>query len=314
VSSGRITPQPTNRSTRATRAPVDWQFNCKSDNDGNDATSIYPNYRNSPLVQIPDCPDSPARPAYIDLLRTYVNGVAATPIPPTGWTLWSPRSCSPGSITVTGNVRVDCPGGFNVGNGTTVTINGNVIFDGPVNVGNGGTLSVNALNGVPSMSTYDATCAPTDPEAAPASCPQYSSAAAAWVYMRNGNLDVRDTLRLKNTMLYQHNGFINVIAGATPIWESPDEGGFRGLAYWNEKPSTSSTDYQLLGGGQMQLEGTFFTPEARPLRLRGGGLQNALQAQFISNSLDVGGNGVLSLDPLTDKGTSVTAPTGVLIR
>jgi hypothetical protein len=313
ISSGRINPQPANRPTRATRAPVDWQFNCKNDGDGNDATSIYPDYRSSPRVQIPDCPLG--RPAYMDLLRTYVGTSGA---PATGnWQTWSPtRSCSPASLSVaTGNWLVNCPAGFNVNNGVTVEINGNVIFDGPVNVGNGGTLKINTTNTNTTMRNQDANCAPVDTvNGIPTSCPRYNSQSAAYVYMRNGNLDVRATLQMGHTMLYQHNGFINVIAGATPIWTSPDEGGFTGLAYWNEKPSTSSTDYQLLGGGQMQLEGTFFTPEARPLRLRGGGLQNALQAQFISNSLDVGGNGVLSLDPLTNKGVPDSPPSGVLIR
>jgi hypothetical protein len=165
------------------------------------------------------------------------------------------------------------------------------------------------------MATTSLTCAPIDPATTPPKlCPTTSSLKAAYIFMRNGNLDVRDRLTFNHTTLYQHNGFINVIAGAVPNWTSPDEGAFRGLSYWNEKPSNSATDFQLLGGGAMQLEGTFFTPEARPLRLRGGGLQNALQAQFISNSLDVGGNGVLSLDPLTNKGVAISTPAGVLIR
>ena len=311
VSSGRVSPQPTNRPTRATRSPVDWQFNCKNDNDGNDATSIYPDYRSSPLVQIPDCPTG--RPAYIDALRAFVGTSGQ---PQSGvWTRWTTsRSCSPptGTTTVTANTWVDCPGGFTVGNNTVVEINGNVVFDGPVNVGNGGTLRVNANNPVATMSP---SCAPADPTVTfPAFCGTESSAKAAWIYMRNGNLDVRQNFILNKTTLYQHNGYINIIAGALPQWTSPDEGGFTGLALWNEKVSSSSTDFQLLGGGAMVLEGTFFVPEAKPLRLRGGGLQNALQAQFISNSLDVGGNGVLSLDPLTSKGVSVTVPVGILIR
>ena len=313
VSSGRISPAPVNRPARATRSPVDWQFNCKNDGDGNGATSIYPDYRTSPLVQIPDCPHT-ARPAYIDALRAYVG---TSGVPTSGvWQTWAPgRSCSPPvgvTIAPAGNWLVNCPGGFNIGNGSVVQFNGNVIFDGPVNVGNGGTLSVNANNPTPTMGPA---CAPADPDLTPPQfCGGSSSQKAAWVYMRSGNLDVRANLFLNKTTLYQHNGFINIIAGALPIWTSPDEGGFTGLALWNEKPSNSSTDFQLLGGGAMQLEGTFFVPEAKPLRLRGGGLQNALQAQFIANSLDVGGNGVLSLDPLTNKGVSIDEPTGILIR
>jgi hypothetical protein len=319
ISSGKISPAPVNRVTRATRSPVDWQFNCKSDNDGNDATSIYPDYRSVPLVPIPDCPESSIRDPYMDQLRTTVKTTVGQ-VPGGGtWTTWSPtQSCSPGvgTLTVTtGNWYVNCPAGFNVGNNTTVEINGNVVFDGPVSVGNGGTLRINTANTNTTMANTSTTCAPADPtETPPKLCAGSSSQKAAYVFMRNGNLDVRQNLTLMKTMLYQHNGYINIIAGAVPIWTSPDEGAFTGLSFWNEKPSSSATDFQLLGGGTMQLEGTFFTPEAAPLRLRGGGLQNALQAQFISNSLDVGGNGVLSLDPLTNKGVAISTPTGVLIR
>lgn len=314
VSSGRISPAPTNRSTRATRSPVDHQFNCKSDNDGNDATSIYPDYRSSPRVRIPDCESAAIRGPYIDQLRAAI-GTAGQP---SGFVSWAPRSCSPASVTVArNNWYVDCPAGFNIGNGVTVEINGNVVFTGNVTVQNGGTLRINtSLTQAPaSLTTTAPSCAPADPETTPpVLCPTRSSQKSAYIYMRNGNLDVRNNFVLNRTVLYQHNGYINIIAGALPVWSSPDEGAFTGLALWNEKIAAGSNDFQLLGGGGMVLEGTFFTPEARPLRLRGGGLQSALQAQFISNSLDVGGNGVLSLDPLTNKGVSVSTPAGVLIR
>lgn len=314
VSSGRLSPAPTNRSTRATRSPVDHQFNCKSDNDGNDATSIYPNYRSSPLVQIPDCADAAIRPAYIDGLRAAI-GTAGQPA---GFVPWAPRSCSPGTMTLArNNWYVDCPGGFSVPNGSTVEINGNVVFTGNVTVQNGGTLRINTstTDAPVSLTTTAPSCAPADPTTTPpALCPTRSSQKAAYIYMRNGSLDVRQNFVLNRTTLYQHNGYLNIQSGALPVWTSPDEGAFTGLALWNEKIATSASDFQLLGGGSMVLEGTFFTPEAKPLRLRGGGLQNALQAQFISNSLDVGGNGVLSLDPLTNKGVSTSTPAGVLIR
>ena len=315
VSSGRISPQPIGRPTRATRAPVDHQFNCKSDLDGNENTSIYPPYRTTPeRVEIPDCPDAPGRPAYIDQLKAAV-GVTPGVMPGGGgtWNVWAPaRSCNaPNFTSLSGNWWINCPN-FNVPNATTVSLNGNVVFDGNVSVGNGGNLQVNTNNPIASMSTLGAACAPVDPEVTPPTlCPSFSSQKAAYVFMRGGVLDVRERMTLHKTALYQHTGHINIIAGATPIWTSPDEGAFRGLSLWSE---TSSTNYQILGGGSMNLEGTFFTPEAKPMRLTGGGAQNALQAQFISNALLVQGNAVLALEPLTTKGVSQNSPVGALIR
>lgn len=303
VASGRVTPQPMPRSQRATRAPVDYQFNCRPDADGNPATSAYPIYH--AIVDIPDCPSS-STPAYIDQLRAFVGTSGAPP----GFTTWT-GGCTPNTLpAVTGNYFVDCPT-FNPRG--IITFNGNVVFRGGISLNAGGGLIVNPANTNADLRTQQLSCDPptSDPPVAPVLCPQRNAPDAAYVYMRNGDISMSGGLiTLTKTMLYQHNGIVSITGGAPPVWTSPDAGAFKGLSLWSEKAGV----FNLQGGSSLNLEGTYFTPEAAPFKLTGGGSFLPLQAQFIAYHLEISGGGVLNLEPLTTKGVSVSDARGVLIR
>lgn len=75
VSGGRVTPQPVGSSKRATRAPVDWRYNCKA------AYPAYPAYHS---ITVPPCPKN--TPPYLDNLIAAVT--AANP-DTSGFQRWS---------------------------------------------------------------------------------------------------------------------------------------------------------------------------------------------------------------------------------
>ena len=62
---------------------------------------------------------------------------------------------------------------------------------------------------------------------------------------------------------------------------SPIEGPLASLALWSEQ---SSNKFQMNGGAGVQLSGAFFTPEATPFSLAGGGNWRQLNAQFVSTN------------------------------
>ncbi len=154
TSGGRLTPQP-QHGDPASRAYVDWRWNCKAG---------YPAFHG---VNIFDCPNTAAKGgtsyAYIDNLKTAI-GTSGTP--GTGsWTTIGPGGgqCSPNaSITYpVGNYYVRCTkgnNGFVINGGVTVTFaGGNVVFEDNVTVSNGGTLNVNTAN---TTATLSSSCTP----------------------------------------------------------------------------------------------------------------------------------------------------------
>jgi hypothetical protein len=312
VSSGRVSPQPLSADDRATRAPVDWNWNCKSSltgspvAPGSSPASAYPNYRT--LVPIPNCPTALTRPAYIDGLRAAIGTTASPGTDIASFNRWttSGKSCSPsGLTTVNGNWWIDCPN-LSLGNGTTVTINGNVVLDGSLSMTNGSVLNVNAANPLTNLtgSCLGTTGVPAD------LCPLQSAATHAYLYMRNGDINITGgSFQMNKTMVYLHDGTVK-LNSAGPTWTSPDEGAFRGLSLWSEK----ETDFSMAGNGTLNLEGTFFTPNAIPFKLTGGGGFFPLQAQFISYHLDVSGGGLLNLVPNPSKNITLPPKSGVLIR
>jgi Flp pilus assembly protein TadG len=323
VSSGRVAPQPTGAEERATRAPVDWVWNCKSTEGGAPVAnpgstvgppSAYPDFKG--IVPITNCTDYAIRDPYIDQLRAFVNpsGQMDTPFIP--WT--GPGSlgysCAPNGLIETPagtNVWINCAN-FSLGNGSTVRIKGNVVMDGGLSMTNGSTFEINVGNSPANftgscLGVVDADGTQTVP---PDLCPTESAASAAWLYMRNGDMNITGgSINFRKTMVYLNNGTVKLNA-AGPTWTSPDDGAFRGLSLWSEK----ETDFSMAGNGTLDLEGTFFTPNAIPFKLTGGGGFFPLQAQFISYHLDVSGGGLLNLVPNLGKGVSLPPRTGVLIR
>jgi hypothetical protein len=116
-------------------------------------------------------------------------------------------------------------------------------------------------------------------------------------------------------MVYSASGYVKINA-SPPTWLAPTEGPFSYLGLWSDMSSTSNNTgkFSMAGGAGVQLSGVFFTPEAAPFRLSGGGTWGQQNAQFISYQLQVNGGGTLTMAP--DPTNSVKAPTlaGTLIR
>jgi hypothetical protein len=66
-------------------------------------------------------------------------------------------------------------------------------------------------------------------------------------------------------------------------------------------PSTATnaqlSSFTITGGSGANLAGVFFTPEANPFKIAGGGNWGQQHAQFIAFQLTVTGGGVLSMAP-----------------
>lgn len=272
VSDGSLSPQPVPRANRATRAPVDHRYNCKPS---------YPDYHGIP---VDGCQDG--LPPHIDNLRTAV-GASGTP---TGFLRWTDfYGCNNPTVPATGlngNWHVDCTS-FKLTSNTVVFNEGNIVFDGDISL-TGGSLSFNDDN---TNGPLSATC-----RATVVGCLSTSSPDAAWVYQRSGNLSLTggSTLFLKHTMLLQENGFFEIAGGSPPVWSSPVDGPFAGLSVWTEK---ASSKFSISGGASMELEGTFFTPEANPMSISGGAPVSPQQAQFVSRKVSVNGGASIQLSP-----------------
>lgn len=292
VASLTLYPQPIRRASRATRAPVDHVYNCQTS---------YPDYHG---IAVAGC-TSGVDP-YINDLRTEIGAIGT----PAGFQLWSNSyGCNNPTTPVgglTGNWRVDCSTFRLTGN--TVTFNdGNVIFDGDITL-TSGQLNFNAAN---PASSLPAACLNSVIDAV-TDCVAESSEFASWVYMRSGNLTLTGGgLTANHAMIYQHDGYFSVSGGSPPIWTSPSEGPFAGLAVWSEK---SSGKYKINGGASMNLEGVFFTPEAASLNISGGAPVIPQRAQFVSYRLAVSGGASLTLSPNPDLSVTLAPDAPLLIR
>lgn len=287
VSSGRVSPQPVSQDVRATRAPVDWKYNCKS---------TYPNYKGIPIE---GCATGGA--PYVDNLVSALGSSGQ----PAGYQRWSSvNGCNATSATVSGNWWIDCTT-LTVGNGANLTFSGgNVVMDGTLKM-TGGSFNVNTANTTSSLS---ASCTPPTVQTP---CLTSSSSKAAFLYQRAGDINITGgTLNLQKTAVVQKSGFL-LVNSSPPTWIAPTEGPFSGLAFWSE---LSSNKFQMAGGAGVLLSGVFFTPEAAPFSLSGGGTWGQQSAQFISYQLSVTGGGIANLVPdLNLVGLRNTKP-GLLIR
>jgi hypothetical protein len=304
VQANRLLPQPRPSGERATRAPVDWTFNCKAS---------YPNYKPGTVaVPIESCPSTGdgAHFPYIDNLVAAIGNTTGS-APATGaWQRWTTggggHSCNPsGNTTVTGNWWVDCST-LSVGGGATVTFaNGNVVMDGHLKLTGSGAVSMNTANAV---ATLPASCLPPT-VATP--CVNNASTNAAFLYMRNGDLNLNGGgINFNRVFVYQANGVLGNTGGSPPTWSAPTEGPFAYLALWSEKQSTA---YQINGGASMALQGIYFTPYG-DMSLAGGSPVAQQHAQFISRSLAVSGGATFNLAPDGNNFISIPPKAGTLIR
>jgi hypothetical protein len=196
IATGHLSPTPTPRRRPVTRAPVDWEFNCKT--AGRDGVA----------GNADDCAGATGSSAYIDLLRTRYGGAGA----PAGFpTYTGPCATGPNDapITVVGNVFVNCPT-FKIAN-TVRFRDGDVVFAGAVDV-QGGSLSIND--------------APNDNPAGDH---------IAYFRSGGLDKDAQGKVHLPKVFVYLANGTIDLGAGSGEVvWTAPYSGNFDKLALWSE--------------------------------------------------------------------------------
>jgi len=310
VSSGAIKPQPVHGST-ASRASIDWRYNCKSS---------YPAFHGVTITPCPYTTDlGGTNYPYIDQLKAAIGTIGT----PTGFNKIQGGACTAnaGTTRYTGNTYVNCTrgnNGFVVGNGSTVTFDGNVVFEDNVTIQQGGTLNINTNNPTTSLPT---SCTTPSTSLPCTTTVDSSSTKAAFVYFRGDNSTVfqtntGSTVNMNHVFVYGGTGAIN-FSGNAPTWTAPIEGPFTGgsiagvnypgLSYWTDMPSTASnaqlSGFKLTGGAGAAFSGLFFTPEAQPFNLTGGGNWGQVHAQFISYDLKIDGGAILQMAP---------DPTGIL--
>jgi hypothetical protein len=287
-SGGNLTnpnPLPSRLPVRLTRAPVDHRYNCWPDYTTPPAGV---GWASDPLTttnqqDIPGCIDGTPDHIY-DLINSVGQNGSA------GYTDWTSLgypcdipSSSP-SITVGGNVRIDCAD-FTV----RVTVNidgGNVIFDGNVNV-TGGTGHLNIQN---------------------------TLASPGWAFFRDGTLAKSGdaSLTINNTAAYMSKTSRVAMAGGdgTLTWIAPNSGNFDDLALWSDSP----LQHDWAGQAGLTMEGIFFMPQAH-VEYSGNGGQNQTRAQWVADKLTARGQGQLLVSPAFGRAVEFPInPQTILIR
>jgi hypothetical protein len=287
VSGSRLAPQPVPAPRRATRAPVDWKWNCKAS---------YPNYLGVPIE---GCRDTDERDAYIDALVDAIPSSGK----PSDYTRWTDHyNCTvQGALEVpAGDWYIDCST-LRINNNRGVSFKGgNIVADGTITTAGNGMFRTNVDH--PSAAGSES-CLPPEGEVP---CIDKSTAKASFLYLRDGgNIDVSSgagtdgapAFQLNHTAVYMEDGYVTAGGGAALRWLAPTEGPFAGLALWSENEQESINSYSLTGSGLMEMAGAFFTPYAWTLKLSGGATWNVKNAQFISQGIAVSGGAEMYLAP-----------------
>src|ERR1044071_899942 len=132
----------------------------------------------------------------------------------------------------------------------------------------------------------------------PSPCLNQSSAKAAFICSRAGSFNLTGgNINFNHTTLYQEAGYLKMASATPPVWSGATEGPFKGLAMWSE---LSSNKFQINGGTSVSLSGCFFTPEANPMSLAGGGNWGQLHAQFIAFHIMLSGGANITMTPDPD--------------
>ena len=109
------------------------------------------------------------------------------------------------------------------------------------------------------------------------------------------------------------------VSGGTIDWSAPnvkndpanlpdstDFANFEDLALWSETSGAGGSAWDVVGDGGLSLSGIFFTPNADPFKLAGGGSIDIYEAQFITRKLRVTGGATLAMQP--DAHNSILIP------
>ncbi|HEX9775714.1 MAG TPA: hypothetical protein VGB83_09065 [Actinomycetota bacterium] len=328
-SAGRLDPTPTRATNRATRAPVDHEWNCQTN---------YPGYKpySDPAIPVRDC--ETGVPNYIDDLKAMV-GMTGNSMPfgvgggfasynawyaaqgfggnactnqPANTTVPDPRLITDASLNLpAAGWYVDCggPNGFsiNFGAGEHFTFaGGNLVFRGNVGV-QGGTLRINQSNSVTDIS---AGC--RRPNELTIACALESSEKAAWMVLRNdGVIDTANAasvlLQINHTaVILDDGGTVNLQGQGNLNWTAPHQADspapgdaghpFDKLALWSGE---SNLQHNLKASGTLTVEGVFFTPYAL-FNYDGQADQFLNRAQFLTFRMNISGQATLRMEPDPD--------------
>ncbi|MGV3759272.1 MAG: hypothetical protein ACO1PW_06965 [Actinomycetota bacterium] len=252
------------------------------------------------------CPG--AGPPYIDEMTSSDGwGGPGTPSSlawlPGTFTRWTTCESASGNVVFPkGNWYIDCGAdGFDHGGRITFK-GGNIVSDGPIVARNG--LRVNCPGSSPT-STDD-----------PASCGSAAAAAGdAILYLRSGDLTRQGmgqgSLTLPRTFVLLGDGSFDMSATPSITWSAPTspDHPFEDLLFWTESDET----IKISGSPTLQLEGTFFAPNAH-LELTGSTGASALGAQILTATAEINGKAELLLRPSIDRINEIGRGRVVLIR
>jgi hypothetical protein len=283
---------------RITRAPIDHRYNC---------LWSYPS-----SFDIVGCPGAdPTNPTgdYIDQLRTKYVGFSNSSIPgglsiyPDNYTGPTPTDpCTFNSATTVtlpaGNWFINCPNTGGSGNSPGFVMQnagavfeagpGEIVFAGALDLGSGTfTIGSSTQQSIVYVRPYNAS--------------------------RGGNIEQNDaSVTFQNTFVYLQDGVFTAGGNSGPIrWIAPDDDNFPfdALALWSE----SSNEHRIGGQGNLDLEGTFFMPNAK-FTYGGQGFQQQAKAQFVARKLEFAGQGQLLMEPDPERITKVSITGVTLIR
>lgn len=276
----QLYPEPTFRSLRVTRSPIDHRYNCQN---------TYPNYLG---VSIAPCTDAEA--TYIDDHQEDYGEPAG--VQPAGFTQhWVPdidADCTVGSgesYDVTDDIWVNCPDTLEINGGSVRILGGNAVFDGGLELKSNGSFEMN-------LSAEDDYWAFFRGEIGPPEDP--------------GNITkvAQASIIFNRTFVYLEHGFIDLVGGDGGLeWTAPADipdidYPFEDLALWSE----AEKEFELGGQSGNILTGTFFTPYALPFVLKGQSGQLQTDAQFFTRRLTVDGFTEVFMKP--DPTTSTLVP------
>lgn len=295
-SGSTLRPCPTG-GNRATRAPVDHQYDCRS---------TYPNYLG---ITIQSCPHTATRPAYMSQVFGLYRWGTGTGIGTLqDYNKWyedqfpgEKGKLDPCSVdkkpppVPAGNWYVDCPFKNDGNPGLEIKSSGELVFEGGTIVFAGGVTAQGPLT--IGNTTSDSLVFIRDSAPSNRNIPFESVTAS------------NATLVLRRTVVVVERGYVNVGGGGAVTWTPPEEGNFKALALWSEGPAP----HTFGGQGAMNLTGVYFIPYANPTTMTGGSSYVSPQAaQFWTRRLWVTGGASLTMQP--DPEDSILSPIqGVLL-
>lgn len=288
---GSLCPVPIPAGARVGQAPFNNRYNCLASNGCPYVTSATDTSK-----------------AYIQQFEAYAASNTLTPY----------STCSvTGTVVITGNVEVNCPGGFKV-TGTAIFTGTRVVFTGPVYTQSTGSCIVFGIANPP------ATDCPTllnDVSSMTLSHPE------TLVYMPS-YLSVPTTIIAPQTMLDVHGPFTvngtawlsgpyGTQAGQPACAGTPDQASFascfQALVLWDDYATPPSSDDRLSGGGAFHVDGSLYMPNAQFV-FNGTTAGEQTSAQFVAKRVEITGGGQLTMIPDWSRETLIPEYAAALIR